>query len=100
MVWGCDLELNRTLVLLLTHYRPRRQSVAVPNQQLDQVAGAQLAVDTKIEQGKAAQSALHLQADADCPDFLEADELSLIPGSPTRRSTISVPGDPLSVEGD
>jgi hypothetical protein len=78
----------------------------VAHAQLDQVAGAQLAVDPQVEQGKVAQAALHLEPDPNCPDLPElerpllADELALLPSSPMCRGTNPVHGDLLSVEGD
>ena len=60
--------------------------------QLHQIAGAQLAVDAKIEQRQLPRAVLHLQAHANRPDLLEfegrllTDELTLIPGLVMRRS--------------
>src|SRR5205823_10095966 len=74
--------------------------------ELDEVAGAQLAVDTQIEKGKLAQPALHLQANSDCPDLLQlergflTDRLALVPCLPMGLSTGFVHDHLLSVEGD
>src|SRR5579864_3696839 len=83
-----DLELHRTLCLLLQNDRPCSDSIAVAqvaHAQLHQVAGAQFAVDTQVEECEVPQPSLHLQADPNGPDLSElerhllADELTLVP---------------------
>jgi hypothetical protein len=60
----------------------------------------ELAVDPQIERGEVAQVALHLQANADCPDLLElerrllADELALV--SSARWDAVRIPSIALS----
>ncbi len=70
----CDLELHGSRCLLLQHDRPCRDTLAVTdvsNLQLEQVAGAQLAVDAKIEQRQFSRSAEDLKPDSDSPNFFE-----------------------------
>jgi hypothetical protein len=74
--------------------------------ELDEVARAQLAVDTQIKKGKLPQPALHLQANAECPDLLQlergflTDQLALVPCLAMGLSTGFVHDHLLSVEGD
>jgi hypothetical protein len=42
----------------------------VPDLEANQVAAAQLAVDSQVGEGKLAKPAFHLEADAKCPDVL------------------------------
>jgi len=85
---GRDLELHRALSLVLHHDRTGCHLVAVaevPDFEADENAAAQLAVDARVEQGELAYTALHLQADAQCPDVLDLErcllpnELALVP---------------------
>ena len=73
---------------MLRHDRTGCHLVAVaevPDSEADEIAAAQLAVDAKVEQGELAYTALHLQADAQCPDVLELErcllpnDLALVP---------------------
>ena len=41
--------------------------------QTDEVAAAQLAVDSQVEERKLAQPTLHLKADAKCPDIFRLE---------------------------
>jgi hypothetical protein len=91
------------------HYHPRGLPVAVArvsDAQPDQIAGAQSAVQFQVGQGKVAQPASHLRADADCPDLLKperrllADELALVSSFRLGVGTVCVRRDRLSVEGD
>jgi hypothetical protein len=51
----------------------------------DQIAGAELAVYSEVEEGQVSESAVQLQACPDCPDvlrlkrWLRADKLSFVP---------------------
>jgi hypothetical protein len=57
----------------------------VPHLQADQVAAAELAVDSQVEECQLAHPVLHLEADSECPDVLKleryllADDLALVP---------------------
>jgi hypothetical protein len=82
-----DLELNRSLGLVLHHQGSRRYSIAVanvPDLQAHQVATAQLAVDSQVEQCELPHTALHLQPDAQSSDVLDfersllADDLDFV----------------------
>ena len=85
----CDLKLDRALRLLLENNRAGGNAIGaadIANPQLHEVAGPQLAVDRKIEQGKISNFLLQLQANPDRPDVSEpergllAGELVLVPG--------------------
>ena len=63
-----------------------RSSVAeVPEFEADEITATQLAVNAEVEEGQFAYTALHLKADAQCPDVLELErrllpnDLSLVP---------------------
>jgi hypothetical protein len=84
-----DLELHGTPRFLLHDNRPCGHSVPagdVPHSELDQVAGAKLAVDGEIEQGEFPQALRQLKTYPDRPDFLQAQgrllsyQLALVPG--------------------
>jgi hypothetical protein len=56
---------------LLKHHRARGQAVTVAHvadAQLEKGAGAQLAVDPRIGQGKVAHAALHLEPNPNRPE--------------------------------
>jgi len=83
-----DLELHRALGLVLHDHRARCHLVAVadvPHLQTDQVAAAELAVDSQVEECQLAHPVLHLEAHSERPDVLElerrllADDLALVP---------------------
>jgi hypothetical protein len=83
-----DLELHRALSLVLHHHSAGCHLVAVayvPDLETDEVATAQLAVDSQVEECKLSNPALHLEADSKCPDILDlersllADDLALAP---------------------
>ena len=89
-VAGCrrDLELHRTLRLVLHHHRARCHLVAmadVSDLETDEITAAELAVDSQVEECKLAHSVLHLQADSKSPDVpdlerrLLSDDLALVP---------------------
>jgi hypothetical protein len=66
----------------------------ITNPQGHQVAPAQLAVQRQIEKGEFPNSLGELEADADCPDLLEAQrwllayQLALVPRRPPRCNRI------------
>jgi hypothetical protein len=71
-----DLELHRTLCLLLHDDGPRGDLVAmtdVPKLQLHQVTAPELAVDAQIEQRQFPHPIRHLKADPKRPDVLQLD---------------------------
>jgi hypothetical protein len=76
-------ELHRVLRLVPHHDCAGRHLVAMTNGadlEGHKVAAAELAVDAKVEQGKLANTALHLRADAQCPDVLDL-ERRLLPNA-------------------
>lgn len=69
-----DLELNRALGLVLHDDGARRHLVTmahVPYPEGDEIAAAQFAVDTQVEEGEFADPPRHLESHAKCPDILE-----------------------------
>src|SRR6266478_1355321 len=83
-----DLELDRALGLLLHDYRPRRDRSAlddIVDAKPNQIAPAQLAVDTEIEQREFPDSMVQLQSNPDGPDLLQlqcwflAEQLAFVP---------------------
>src|SRR5450432_3413810 len=88
--YWCDLELNRTLGLVLHNDGPSCHLVTVadvPHSEANEVAAAQLAVDPQIEEGELARPAFHLKAYAKCPDVLDLERRLLaddLPCSMTR----------------
>jgi hypothetical protein len=92
--------------LVLHHHGPSRDLVAVadiPDLEADQVAAAQLAVDTQIEQGELAYPTRHLEPDAKDPDVLELercllpDDLALVPWLAMSSSIVGFHDGPPSV---
>ena len=57
----------------------------VPYPEGDEIAAAQFAVDTQVEEGEFTDRPLHLESHAKCPDILEfercllPDDLALVP---------------------
>jgi hypothetical protein len=81
--WG-ELELNRTLSLLLHHHGARCHLVAVadvPDLEAGEIAATQLAVDPKVEEGKFAHPVFHPQADSEGPDVFELERRLLTDGA-------------------
>ena len=79
----CDLELQRTLRIVLNHRGTGGHVVAVadvPNLEADEVAPAQLAVDSQVEEGELAHPVFHLQANMKRPDVLELERCPLTDG--------------------
>ena len=84
---GRDLELHRTLRLVLHDHGASRHLVAVadvPDLQADQVAAAEFAVDSKIEECQFAHPVLHLKSNLERPDVLELERRLLADGSMAR----------------
>jgi len=84
-----QLELDWSLRLPLQHHGTSRYSVAlryVTDAQAHEIAATELAVQREIEERELPSSLGELQANADCPDLLEAQrwllahELALVPG--------------------
>jgi hypothetical protein len=84
-----DLELHGAPRFLLHDNRPCGHPVPatdVPHSELDQVAGAKLAVDGEIEQGEFPEALRQPKTYPDRPDFLQAQgrllsyQLALVPG--------------------
>jgi hypothetical protein len=76
-----NFELHRSLGLLLQDDGAAGHTVAVTDvadAQLDQIRGAQFAVDAQVERRQFAAAVLHLQVNPDRPDLLryEGDLLS------------------------
>src|SRR5690606_4198834 len=83
-----DLELDRALGLVLQDDSSRCDLIPmadVADLQSDQVAAAQLAVDTQVEKCELTHPVLHLEPYAERPDVLEferrllPDDLALVP---------------------
>lgn len=86
-----DLELNRTTSLLLHHQRACSHSRLVPdvtNPQANEIASAQLAVDSEIEERKISDPFEELQASSNGPNIpnpqgrLLAYQLPFVPSRP------------------
>jgi hypothetical protein len=102
-----DFELHRSRGFLLHDDRPRSDSFAVTdvsNSQLNEIAGAQLAVYAKIEQRQFPRPAEDLKPNADGPNFFKferrflTDKLALIPRSRNRMNSKLIHGGLLKVE--
>jgi hypothetical protein len=85
---GRDLELDRSLRLVLHHDSPRGQLLAVanvPDLEGNEGASTKLAVDPQIEEREFAHPVFHLESNTECPDVLGlersflADDLALVP---------------------
>ena len=83
-----DLELHRALGLVLHHHGASCHLITVadvPDLEADEVAAAQLAVESQVEKGKLADPAFHLETNSNGPDVLElercllTDDLALVP---------------------
>jgi hypothetical protein len=94
-----DLELHRTLGLLLQQDGPRCHAVPVADvssAQPHQVTGSKLAVDGEVEQRQLAATVGELQADSDRPDLFELKrrfltyKLSFVPGFANGRRAVNV----------
>jgi hypothetical protein len=75
-----DLELDRSLGLLLHHYGPMKYASAlgeVFDSKTHQVTAAEFAIDRQIEQCKVSQAFGQLQSNSDCPDLLQLQRLFL-----------------------
>ena len=86
-----DFELDRALGLVLQDDSSRLDLIPmayVADLQSDEIAATQLAVDAQVEQRELAHPVLHLEADAERPDFLELErgllphDLALVPRLP------------------
>src|SRR4051794_6853145 len=76
----CDLELHGALSLVLHHHGPSSDLLAVadvPDLEADEVAAAQLAIDSQVEERELAHPAFHLEANTKCPDVLDLERCLL-----------------------
>ena len=83
-----DLELHRALGLVLHNHGPTCHMVAVmhvPDLEADEVAPAELAVNSQVEESELAHPVFHLEPDSKRPEVLDlegrllSDDLALVP---------------------
>jgi hypothetical protein len=93
-----DLKLNPTAGLMLDNRRPVSHAAArsyVIDPKADEIAAAQLAIDSEVEHRKIAFAALYLKSDTNGPDFfrpkgaLLANEAAFVPCG-ARRSGVGL----------